>query len=203
MIELLSMYSGTNNGNLFLSLKDATDRLGFSDWRAADAAFADLRSTGLITMSFESYFDIKTGVHSRARAWRLNWIDAGGERLAPEALPAVVENSLDAKARKRLRRRQSALKRYFKEHAERKFAVVDSTTLDARKAEIGSDPTVVSTTLKRGNGRKLPNLQMVETTVHLSYHGGEGAACGWWGVEASMRAKIRARLAMLAMAAAA
>src|SRR5947209_14477503 len=74
LVELLSMFTGRNNGNLFLSLHDATDRLGFSDWRAAAAAFEELEKVGLITMTLDAYFDVKAGAQSRARAWRLNWI---------------------------------------------------------------------------------------------------------------------------------
>ncbi len=194
MVELLSMYNGRNNGTLFLSLKDATDRLGFSDWRAAASAFAELEAAGLVTKTLESYFDIKTGSHSRARAWRLNWIGDDGERLAPEALPPVNETAVDAKARKRLERRQTALKRYFREHAKSKFAVVDSTTLDARKPENALAPAVDSTTLKRGNGEKPPKLQMGETTAHLSYQRGVGDAVAYSLLSdrvAARRARLR------------
>jgi len=176
MVELLSMYNGSNNGRLFLSVKDATDRLGFSDWRAAAAAFAELETVGLITKTVEAYFDIRTGIHSRARAWRLNWIGDDGERLAPEALTPMDEEGLDGRGRKRMQRRQNALKRYFKEHSKGKFAVVDSTTLEARMAEIDGEPAVETTTLKTLNGQNPPITQMVESTVHLSYHKGVGVS---------------------------
>lgn len=174
MVELLSIYNGRNNGSLFLSVKDATDRLGFSDWRAAASALRELELTGLITMTVQSYFDIRTGVHSRARAWRLNWIADDGERLADDALPKFDEQALDIRARKRLARRQTALKRYFKDHAKGKFAAVDSTTLDARRPENATHPAVETTTLKSANGGNAPIAQMGETTAHLSYHGVTG-----------------------------
>lgn len=194
MIELLSMFTGGNNGRLFLSLHDATDRLGFSDWRAAAAAFEELETVGLITMTLEAYFDVKTGIQPRARAWRLNWIGEDGERLAPEALPTIDERAIAPRGRKRLARRQSALKRYFKAHEVGKFTVVDSTTLDARSAEIVAAPTAVSTTLKIENGGKQPITQMGETTAHLSYQRGTGIA------DTSLPERIAARRARLRLA---
>jgi len=198
IVELLSMYNGSNNGRLFLSVKDATDRLGFSDWRAPAAAIAELEAVNLITVTVDAYFDLKAGVHSRARAWHLNWIGGNGERLAPEALPPLDEGTLEPRSRKRLQRRQKALKRYFKEHAQRKFAVVDSTTLEARMPENRPNPTVVSTTLESENGQKLPNRQMGETTAHLSYQGGVGSASVWWTAETVFAARVRLQLAVLA-----
>jgi hypothetical protein len=198
MVELLSMYNGSNNGRLFLSVKDATDRLGFSDWRAAAAAFAELEAVNLITVTVDAFFDLKAGVHSRARAWNLNWIGANGERLAPEALPPLNEGTLEPRNRKRLQRRQKALKRYFKEYAERKFAVVDSTTLEARMPENQPNPAVVSTTVKSKNGQKLPNPPMGETTAHLSYQGGAGAASVWWTANAALIARVRLQMALFA-----
>lgn len=201
-VELLSMYNGSNNGRLFLSVQDATDRLGFSDWHAAAAAFGELKAVDLIAMSLKSYFDIKTGIHSRARAWRLKWIGPSGERLAPYALLPFDDTALDARSGKRLERRQSALKRYFKEHESGKFAVVDSTTLDARSAENAVAPVVETTTLKSENGSKEPKCRLVETTTYLSYHRGTGS-CGWWGADATLKAQTSARLAMWAWIAAA
>jgi hypothetical protein len=203
MVELLSMFTGSNNGRLFLSLQDATDRLGFSDWRAAATAFEELQTVGLITMTIDAYFDVKAGVHSRARAWRLNWIGDDGERLAPEALPAMREPALSSRARKRLARRQRAVKRYFKDHGAGKFTVVESTTLEARMPENAPAPTVVSTASKGANGRKQANFQMGESTAHLSYHRGTGSLSAWWGTDAPLQLQMRTRLATLAWLAAA
>jgi hypothetical protein len=200
MVELLSMFNGRNNGQIFLSLRDATDRLGYSDWRPAAAAFEELERAGLITMTVAAYFDIKTGKHSRARAWRLNWIDENGCRLAPEALPTVNEHRLDVRARKRLRRRQSALKRYFKERDAGRFSAVDSTILDARKVENLTNPAVVSTTLNDTNGANLPKLEMGESTAHPYYHGGMGEGCSLSPVGGRMHDRIAARRTRLSLA---
>lgn len=57
VIELLSMFNGTNNGSLFLSVRDATDRLGASDFRVALNAFEELQQLGLIRKTFVDLFD--------------------------------------------------------------------------------------------------------------------------------------------------
>lgn len=132
MLELLSLYNGTNNGNLFLSVRDATERLGFSDYRPAMAAFEELELAGLITPTFVGYFTIKAGEASRASTWCLNWIGDDGKRLAAEEM-RILPDVLPKGARKRLDRRQSALKRYHKDRQAGKFAVVVSSTLEAER----------------------------------------------------------------------
>jgi hypothetical protein len=138
MVELLSMFTGRNHDRIFLSVRDATDRLGFSDWRAAAAAFDELRAVNLISLTHEAFFDVKTGSTSRARVWRLNWVDEEGKPVSPDVLPCLDHQSLSSKARKRVERRQTALSRYFKAHASKKFSVVDSTAFDARSCKIGA-----------------------------------------------------------------
>jgi hypothetical protein len=180
-IELHSMHNGSNNGQLFLSVRDAADRLGLSDMASTCAAFDELITVGLITCEAEAYFDIKAGTGSRARSWRLNWLGIHGERLASTCLPKMDEDLLEQigiGGRKRLARRQRALKRYEKE----KFAVVDSITFEARSAEIKREPVLESKTLNDVNGGKLPISFVRDSTTHLDHHRGKGEPDppGWW-----------------------
>lgn len=46
LLELQAMFNGTNNGAIFLSVRDATARLGLADYKAAQSAFAELRKLG-------------------------------------------------------------------------------------------------------------------------------------------------------------
>ena len=71
--ELVMIYTGTNNGSLWMSARDATARLGFSDFRPALRAFADLQDRGFVSMAKDAYFRIKASDTSRARCWRLSW----------------------------------------------------------------------------------------------------------------------------------
>jgi len=75
--ELQAMFNGTNNGAIFLSCKDAGDRLGLSDLKAVRGAFDELRDLGFITETIGASFAIKAGRVSKARAWNLNWIVRG------------------------------------------------------------------------------------------------------------------------------
>lgn len=174
MFELLSLHNGTNNGSLFLSLIDATDRLGFSDWRPAAAAFEELVASGLITCTYKGYFSITAGEASRATAWRLNWVDANGKLIADDPLPGIDWTRLCPKARKRMERRQSALKRYHRDRQEGKFPVVETTALTARRVVETTitpcDTTVETTAVEYENGENPPSEQMVKTTAHIYHH---------------------------------
>lgn len=77
LTDLVMLESGKNNGELWLSVKDATDRLGLSDQRAAMRGFNDLQDRGLIVMTQDAHFNIKTASSARARRWALTWLAIG------------------------------------------------------------------------------------------------------------------------------
>lgn len=132
MVEMHALYNGSNNGVLFLSVRDAAARLGFSDLKAAQHALDELKGLNLITETIGSSFSIKADRVSRARAWRLNWINPK-TRICVGALPPLDSAALSPTQQRRLRDRQIVLKRYAKEYVEHKSAVEDSSTLDARR----------------------------------------------------------------------
>lgn len=173
-LELLSMFNGTNNGAIFLSVRDATDRLGFTDFRPALEAFAELERTGLISLTFAGTFAIRTGEVSKAHAWRLNFVDAEGKPASEDSLPAIDLNALPAKSQSRMAKRQKVLKRYLKERQEGKFAVGDFTTLEARR--VGESPTVDAggveeiTTPRPENGLNASTGSVGDSTTHIIHH---------------------------------
>src|SRR5579864_6242968 len=69
LLELQAMFNGTNNGTIFLSVRDATARLGLADFKATQAAFVELKQLGWITETVAGCFALKAGEISRARAW--------------------------------------------------------------------------------------------------------------------------------------
>lgn len=73
LLELISLDNGRNNGELFLSEADAADRLGIRCPKTVRAAFKQLQDHGLIAMTKDAHFQIKTGT-GRARKWRLTWL---------------------------------------------------------------------------------------------------------------------------------
>ncbi|QNM83247.1 hypothetical protein H8M03_02540 [Sphingomonas sabuli] len=172
-LELLSIYNGRNNGELFLSVRDATHRLGFSDFRVAAAAFEELQATGWITCTTRGCF-VRAGEQSRAAAWRLNWIGEKGRLLNEDELPPTDLSKLSAKSRKRLERRQKVLKRYHRDRQAGKYSVEDSATLLARRVEETTtlpDPDVEeTTTLGSENGCFASPASGEESSTHILHH---------------------------------
>lgn len=171
LIELTSMYSGpSTNGRIYLSVRDATDRLGLSDSHAARAAIDELLTAGFLRESIAGHF-ASVGGKSKARAFWLNWKDEGGGPTSSEVLPDLDFGKLTAKQKRRVASRSRAVAA----HRKNSFPVVDSTTLTTIRADLASESVVDSTTLKRGNGGKLPSRSMVESPTHIYYQGGSGA----------------------------
>src|SRR4051812_26794351 len=81
LTEFAMMENGKNNGvSLFMSVRDAADRMGVVDLHAASNALEELQGLGFIEMTHEACFAIKAGTGSRARFWRLTWQAVNGER---------------------------------------------------------------------------------------------------------------------------
>ena len=70
LTELIMIENGDNNGSLWLSVRDGTDRLGLSDARPVMRAFDDVQDRGLVRLTKEAHFSIKTAETSRAQPMR-------------------------------------------------------------------------------------------------------------------------------------
>jgi hypothetical protein len=176
ILELHAMFNGTNNGTIFLSVRDAAARLGFSCYRATMRAFDEALALGWIAETIGSHFDIKADAVSRARAWQLNWIDKrSGRCVGPDALKPLDFAKLTPQQRRRANARQETLKRYLKDYAERRFAVEETSTLGARMALAEPCTVEETSTLKSGNGENLPISSVEESSGIHKYHGGAGA----------------------------
>src|SRR4051812_45241532 len=55
LLELQGIYNGTNNGRLFLSVRDAAARLGLADLKAAMNAFNELETLGFISQTVAAH----------------------------------------------------------------------------------------------------------------------------------------------------
>lgn len=121
MVELTSMFNGSNNGAIFLSHSDAADRLGLSDRAAVRRAFDELLGTGLLTITAPGYFRVKAGA-ARANSYRINWVDEDGKPRSAEGLPSLDYAILPERARVRLAKRAKALKAYVRDAAKEKSA---------------------------------------------------------------------------------
>ena len=58
IIEISMLYNGKNNGSLYLSVRDAADRLGVSDHSSVTSAFDQLQELGFIEISKEAHFSV-------------------------------------------------------------------------------------------------------------------------------------------------
>lgn len=73
LVELATMENAHNNGDLWLSERDAARRIGVSCQKVVRNAFSELVEAGFVAMTKNSHFNVKTGL-GRARAWRLTWL---------------------------------------------------------------------------------------------------------------------------------
>lgn len=74
LVELSALYNGTNNGDLFLSVREAARRLNVGP-HTAGGYFKDLEDRDFIKIAIQSSFDHKS---SKGRSWILTEHSVGG-----------------------------------------------------------------------------------------------------------------------------
>lgn len=165
LIELAALYNGTNNGSLYLSVRDAAACMGVVDLTAANRAFDELVSVRLIELTGEGYFRVKASETSRARCWRLTWLYGPGRKAASwdfgEPAPQTRE-------RKRMERGHKALKARRRANAAGKMPVLDSDTLAGFEPESPAEPVLDSNTPNQRNGSFPPKLIVPESNTHIA-----------------------------------
>ena len=132
LLELVMMENGKNNGSLWLSVKDAVDRLGITDARPAIRSFELLQLVGLIAMTKEAHFSIKASETSRARCWRLTWLPFDGK--PPSNDWRDYQPQAGSPENRRADKGLRAMARYRKQLSENKIPVVDFTATPAISA---------------------------------------------------------------------
>lgn len=179
LVEILMLHNGENNGALYLSVRDATARLGLSDLAAASNAFAELKAMGFIVCTADAHFRVKAAEHSRARCWRLTFESYG--RKGPTNEYTAREPAAKTKARKRMERGLRALKAYSKARDAGKLPILESRTTEPIPPQSPAEAVRDSRTPKQANAGKLPNHIVRDSHTHIANHGGEGrAVIGWW-----------------------
>ncbi len=168
LIELTMLDDGKNNGSLYLSLRDAADRLGFSDHHSVSAAFDELVRTGFVRCSKKAHFHIKAATESRARCWRLTWLAAPNLKRSATNEWQNYDPPAGSKQRKRAQRGQRALKRYYQALTSHRLPMVESTTLVPNNSYSHPRPVVDSTTVS-GEKEAIPPI-LVEgvSTAHTA-----------------------------------
>ncbi len=74
-MELKALYNGANNGDLFLSVREAADRLNIAD-NTASKAFKELEAKGFITPKQKGSFSWKK---RHATSWILTEFEFNGK----------------------------------------------------------------------------------------------------------------------------
>lgn len=128
LVDLTMLDNGSNNGSLYLSVRDAAGRLGLSDLAAVRSAFDELIALGFIEVTEDSSFHVKASERSRARCFRLTWL-AGPGRKGPSMAFLERQPQPGTKAHRRMERGMRALKAYRKKRDSGRLPVLDSDTL--------------------------------------------------------------------------
>lgn len=133
LLELVMMENGRNNGSLWLSVKDAVDRLGMSDARPIIRSFEMLQLVGLVVMTKEAHFSIKAAETSRARCWRITWLPSDGKPPSNEWQSYKPEGGTPES--KRTDKGLRAMARYRKQLSQNRIPVVDFTATPPKLAK--------------------------------------------------------------------
>jgi hypothetical protein len=173
LVELTSLDNGENNGSLYLSVRDAADRMGVADLSAASRSFDTLQYLGFIQMVEDATFNVKASERSRARCWRLTWL-AGPGRKAPtwdflqrEPMPKTREH-------KRMERGLRALKAFRRARDSGRLPVLDSDTLSALRVDLPAGSVLESDTPNDANGGFQPNSSARDSATHIAATMGSG-----------------------------
>jgi hypothetical protein len=173
LIELTAMYTGPKcHGRLFLSVRDAARRLGLSDLAAAGTAIDELLDLGFLVETVPSHFAMKAGGKSRARGFRLNWKDEDGRPVGDSTLPDLDYGKLSKRQKLRVERRAHALADYAKTNS----TVLETRTMADIRADFADVSVRVTNTLTAENGSFAFPTNVRESSTHIYYQGGAGAA---------------------------
>jgi hypothetical protein len=166
LVELAMLENGQNNGSLYLSVRDAADRLGMADHRSVSIAFDDLVDRGLIRCTKEAHFGIKASEQSRARCWRLTWVPANNRPATRdwEGYSAPAKST----ERKRADRGLRALKKHQRALTSHRLPVVDSRATERSCLPNPSQPVVVSTAAIDQNQAIPPNSVALDSNAHTA-----------------------------------
>jgi hypothetical protein len=153
--ELVYLDRNDNNGLLFLSEKDAADRIGLSNKKSVRTAFNDLSQAGLILMTKGAYFNVKTG-EGRARSWALTWRFDYCNRRSP------IDSWQDFEPVGSAAKRAARGCRSLKEYKRSRKSAEDNSTLSSIGRQFKKDN---STGLNAEQNTKLPKERNLEKVI--------------------------------------
>lgn len=182
--ELVMLFNHSNNGSLYMSVRDAAARLGLSDNKPVIRAFDDLQERSLIMLAKDAHFAVKASDTSRARCWRLAWHAWPECPVKAKRGPVwdfeQYQSEGGSKANKRATRRLKVLAKYRKDKSSGRLPVVDSTTTTAKSAQFGAAAVVDSSTAKAETDANPPFRVGGDSSTHIDNTMGSGVLA-WWG----------------------
>jgi len=178
--DLTLLDNGQNNGSLYLSLRDATNRLGLSDHHSARIAFDELLDTGFVRCTKEAHFHVKAADQSRARCWCLTWLAAPSLKRPATNEWERYDPPAGSKQRKRAERGAKALKRYYQAVTSHRLPVVESTVISPSKGNSGSIPVVETTTARSEIDAIPPIVFEGVSTAHIAITTMMRQPGEWW-----------------------
>ncbi len=177
LIEIIKRHNGSNNGSLWLSVRDGAALMGVACLRAAQAAFDELQIMGFLIMTSPAHFSVKAADTSRARCWALTW----------EPIPILHKNAAhqyrnaqpqSERARKRAAAGLEADARWRREVCQNRMPVVDAHTMKAYLDGIPVVAVVKSNTANAANDAILSPIIVKHFPTHIVTRG-RGVSC-WW-----------------------
>ena len=97
LVELYALYNGTNNGAVFLSVREAARRLGCAAG-TAEKALGELQDRGFIAISQRGGFNLKS---RHATTWRLTEYSVGDERPTKDFMSWIAPGETNTKIKSR------------------------------------------------------------------------------------------------------
>ena len=166
LTEIVMIENGKNNGSLYLSVKDATDRLGLVDARPAMRGFDDLEDRGLVQMTKDAHFHVKTADTARARCWRLTWLPF--DRKPPSHVWQCYIAPPKSKARKIADRGLKAMARFRKALSSERMPVVDFPAMGADLPSDRPERLGISQSQLSQNGENTPKFVAVKIPAYTA-----------------------------------
>jgi hypothetical protein len=184
LVELTAMENGQNNGSLWLSVRDAAARIGLVNKDSAAKAFGELEAAGLLRMTKEAHFSVKTAETSRARCWRLTFLPAIGTGRTDEWRQF---EPVDKGAKRRMEMGLGAHKAYRKAMAKEKMPVLDSWTIRESAVHLEGRAVHKLRTAKPDNHENAPILVVHDSGPHTAVTMDTGPHALCWRVGRLLR----------------
>lgn len=198
--EVVFFYNGSNNGEIFLSTKDATALLSLGDEAAVVRGFNYLMECGLLDLAKTAHFEVKTAERSRARCWRIPWEAWPESKNRVRRAPCWDFEHYQPPAGKiaqRADRRLRALAKYRKDYASGRFAAVKSLVTEPKMPRLSASAAREIPADNDQNDAIPPIFVAGDSPVYIQGTMGTGASW-WWrnDTEAVIGAQLALLLAM-------